>query len=166
MNEVDLLEQRVNELVEEIKKLREKQQEQKVQRWRAKEGEIYWIVTTSGEAGYDREECDNIDDSRYSIGNYFASKQDVEQHIKNLKTKQKLKDLALELNKGKEMDWEDSRQCKHIIVYDKNHHKLGLGGSYCVMEMGQVYCLDNDFLKKALTVIGEEDLIDLIKSGV
>lgn len=167
MNEVDLLEQRVNELIEEIKQLKEKQAEKKeLLRWRANEDEKYWCIVESGNVAEYTENGHIVDNFNYSKGNYFKSKEEAEQLLKNLITKQKLKDLALELNKGKEIDWGNPDQLKYGIVYDFYNNKLDVLNTWSSYSTGEVYCLRSDFLEIAKERIGVTDLIYLIKSGV
>jgi hypothetical protein len=97
---------------------------------------------------------------------YFKSEQEADQYLENLNTKDKLKQLADELNGGKVIDWLDEAQNKYVIVLEVYTNKLKrwtIGG---IQQSGQIYCLDKDFKQKAIKRIGEQRLIDMIRSGV
>lgn len=171
-SELALLEKRIEDVVEAVKAVRAKvdkalnEQEKSVKRWRANEEENYWCVDESGIAVKYTENGHTVDNFNYVKGNYFKSKEEAEQYLKNLKTKQKLKDLALKLNNGREIDWTNAHQNKYFIRYDYTFNELMQGYNMQQVCSGNVYCLDVDFLKSALTVIYQDDLINLIKSGV
>lgn len=169
MNELELLEQAANDLVEKIKELKTKQKEKQqepVKRWRANEEENYWCINEPGDTVEYTESGHAIDDFNYVKGNYFKSKEEAEQYLKNLITKQKLKDLALKLNNGKEIDWSDMEQTKFFIVLNCTKDYLEQNHTYRICDAGQVYCLDRGFLTTAIMEIGKDNLINLIKSGV
>jgi len=169
MNEFELLEQAANDLVKRIKELRTKQtekQEKSVTRWRGNEGDRYWYVDDTDEVTYSYEENLGTDDFRYCTGNYFETEHECEQYFKNLKTKQELKDLALKLNNGKEIDWSDTEQTKFFIVLNCTKDYLEQNHTYIICDVGQVHCLDRGFLTEAIMEIGKDNLINVIKSGV
>lgn len=100
----------------------------------------------------------------FNTGNCFKSEQEAEEYKENLLTKQQLKDLALELNNGVEIDWENENQKKYYLEY--GCYSLDYDITYSYINLGQIYCLNEDFLKIAKDRIGEEKIIKLIKSGV
>lgn len=102
---------------------------------------------------------------RFNTGNCFKTKQEAEEYKENLLTKQALKDLALELNNGVEIDWENASQQKFSILSECQHFLLQ---ECCISysALGQVFCLDKNFLTIAKDRIGEEKLIKLIKFGL
>lgn len=159
LNEINELKQKLKELENKAQNL----QENEYKRWRASEDENYWYVASNGDIYDDCEYYEEPDNFRYSIGNYFRTQQEAQEYKENLITKQKLKDLALRLNKGVEIDWnKDDCYCIYL------DYKQGLqqeGESFYV-DLGNVYCLDENFLDIAIQEIGEEALIKLIKSGV
>lgn len=108
---------------------------------------------------------DDEDIFRFNIGNCFKTEQEVEEYKENLLTKQALKDLALELNNGVEIDWDDYKLTKYCI-FISCVDVLYLHSVNSNKHLGQVYCYDKDFLTIAKDRIGEEKLIKLIKSGV
>ena len=78
-----------------------------------------------------------------------------------MKTYTQLKDLALRLNKGEKIDWTNDDQVKYYI--DHETMKLDYSSSWLYQNIGQIYCLDKEFLNKAIEEIGEEDLKKLFE---
>lgn len=75
-----------------------------------------------------------------------------------------LKDLALRLNNGEKIDWENDNRAKWHICY-KNGTALGFDDNYtcALQDLGQIYCLDKNFLEIAKKEIGEENLKKLFE---
>lgn len=131
-------------------------------------GEKYFCLFTDGIV---REQTwlDNIDDLfRFNSGNCFKTEQEGLDFKENILTKQALKDLALELNEGKQIDWHNSNQHKYRIHLDYDYGKsyVSLDPMSTIRDLGQVFCLNKDFLTIAKFRIGEEKLIKLIEAGV
>jgi hypothetical protein len=74
--------------------------------------------------------------------------------------------LADELNGEEVIDWEDEEQRKFYIFYNHMSSSLGLGLNPNNRYEGITYCLDPNFINKAVKKIGEEKLIEMLKSGV
>lgn len=165
-----------NEILNEIKKLKQKLkelenkaqnlQENEYKRWRA-EGEVkYYCLSRGGGIEQYIDSKQPIDNFLYSIGNYFKTSEEVEEYKENLITKQKLKDLALRLNKNQEFNWEDCSQDKFFIAFCHEENDLKQYHNITLQNLNQIYCLDAEFLYIAKQEIGKEALIKLIKSGV
>lgn len=162
----------VNDLRDELEILKSKfdklepKEENKYKRWRADEGKEYYFINSIGDVTSNIDNGTEVSTFRYMVGNYFKTEEEAKEYIENLKTKQELKDLALELNKGQKIDWEDKHCNKYYIYYDGVDDVLNIDEANIFQDLGQVYCLDEDFLKIAIERIGEQRLIKLIKSGV
>lgn len=140
-------------------------------RWQPPTGTIYFYLIDDGRTDFMYWGNDNVDLFHFNTGNCFKSEQEAIDFKENLLTKQQLKDLALELNNGVEIDWDDYTQSKFSIFYNgyrdtQNTQKLKLDSADWYTELGQVYCLDETFLEIAKERIGEEKIIKLIESGV
>ena len=72
-----------------------------------------------------------------------------------------LKDLALRLNEGEKIDWANSNQYKYNIYYEPGG--LATTDAYCYQDIGQIYCLDSNFLNIAKREISEENLKKIFK---
>ena len=69
-----------------------------------------------------------------------------------------LMDLAEELNNGEKIDWNDFDQCKYLISYNNKNKKLEIDNVLKIQDIGQIYCLYDNFLDKAKKRIGEDRL--------
>ena len=136
------------------------------ERWRSKKpgGEFYYLNDGYVDKNFDYQRGDST--ALYDTGNYFETEQEAKDYRDNLITKQQLKDLALKLNKGVAIDWDNLEQNKYSILYGSISQSLTLEKTRGLQNLGQVYCLNKVFLERAKKEIGEEKLIKLIKSGV
>ena len=171
MNNKEQLQKQADKLQEELDKLKQQIEEcDKEQNTdRANVGEPYYYIDDVICMPIISSEDDGlIDDSRYEIGNYFKTEVEAKQHIKNLKTKMKLKRLAERLNNGVEIDWSNSSQRKFYLMADLYYRDdIELKQNHCLwIKASTIYCLDEDFLEIAKKEIGEQALIDYLKSGV
>lgn len=165
-NKIKALEKQLEELKKEVNSPKFEGVKKGV-RWQPPTGTIYFYLIDDGRTDFMYWGNDNVDLFHFNTGNCFKSEQEALDYRENLLTKQQLKDLALELNNGVEIDWENGAQTKFSIYYQGHHvQELRLDSSDFYTEIGQVYCLDAIFLETAKDRIGEEKLIKLIESGV
>ena len=163
-NKIEALEKQLEKLKKEVNSP-EFEGIKKGVRQKPEDGEEYLFIDSFGEI-YHNDWCGDYQDLfRYNTGNCFKTEQEALDYKENLLTKQALKDLALELNNGVEIDWHDFYQEKYRIFSVGNAY---LESDYTGQntDIGQVYCLDENFLTIAKDRIGEEKLIKLIKSGI
>ena len=171
MNKQEILEQ-IDELKQKIEVLEKKVNSlefegiKKSVRQMPEYEEKYFFVDSCGSIDYQFWEETKTDLFRFNTGNCFKTKQEAIDFKENLLTKQQLKDLALELNNGVEIDWEDDNELKFYINFCRFQQDLCLHNKISYPDIGQVYCLNENFLTVAKERIGEEKLIKLIKSGV
>ena len=169
MNEIKKLKEKQEELKKEIEKLGTRikeleEQEKKCKRWRASRNGKYWHITPSASAivNYTIEINDDQDNRSYETGNYFRTEEEAKKMVEKIKIYTQLKDLALRLNKGREVNWDDYKQAKWHIYYDHNNDLTTIG-NYSYQDLGQIYCLDKNFLEIAKQEIGEKNLKKLFK---
>lgn len=153
------LEQKYEELGKEIEKLKN---EKKGKRWKPDCGEEYYVGLFGSVCKLKWNNCPE-DNYLYSQGNCFKTRHEAEEHLENLKTKAELRALAEELNGDEVIDWNDGEQWKYCIFYTS---RIASDERCTCQSQGAIYCLDPDFLDKAIKRIGEERLIKMIKSGV
>lgn len=168
MNEIKKLKEKQEKLKKEIEKLEMqikelKEQKKKCKRWRAKENELYWFISPNGVAYHTMELNDSSDRRSYEIGNYFRTEEEAEKMVEKIKIYTRLKDLALRLNKGETICWNDLKQSKYSITRDVETNELVGTSIYCYQDIGQIYCLDSNFLNIAKREIGEKNLRKLFK---
>ena len=170
MNEIEKLKEKQEELKKEIEKLGTQikgleEQEKKCKRWRASRNGKYWHITPSASAivNYTIEINDDQDNRSYETGNYFRTEEEAEKVVEKIKIYTQLKDLALRLNEGREVDWKNEKQNKYYIYFNHAEMKLSLLTGCLYQDLGQIYCLDENFFKIAKQEIGEENLKKLFK---
>lgn len=170
MNKQQILEQ-IDELKQKIKELEKEVNSpefegiKKGARQKPKDGEVYFFLDSYGNRIWTKWHNNVQDLFRFNTGNCFKTNKEAIDYKENLLTKQALKDLALELNNGVEIDWDNYKLTKYCI-FISCVDVLYLHSINSNKHLGQVYCYDKDFLTIAKDRIGEEKLIKLIKSGV
>ena len=153
---VDKFNAEADELFKKVKELEKKE----IGRWRAEEREEYWIIEGGNLYNWMETNGSN-DDFRYKTRNYFKTGEEAEKHLEKINTYYELMDLAEELNNGEEIDWENSVQNKYYIIFVDNGLYLDW---WCKKKiLGNIYCLNENFLEIAKERIGEERLIKLFK---
>lgn len=168
MNEIKRLKEKQEELKKEIEKLGTQikgleEQEKKCKRWRAKKNELYWFISSAVTVSSSREENDPVDETRYRIGNYYKTREEAKEAIEKMKIYMQLKDLALRLNKGEKIDWDNSTSAKWSIGLSNSNNALQCCYAYKGQDVGQIYCLDSNFFDIAKQEIGEENLRKLFE---
>ena len=171
MNEIEKLKEKQEELKRELEELDTQIKELKEQneikedykRWRTQEGKSYWYIDSDCEAFKEFERNDDYDNARYEIGNYFRTKEEAKKVVEKIKIYTRLKDLALRLNKGEKIDWDNSTSAKWSIGLSNSNNALQCCYAYKGQDVGQIYCLDPDFLNIAKQEIGEDNLKKLFE---
>ena len=159
MDNLEEIKKELSELQSKVAKLEdESKEEKKGKRWRARRNNRYFYVDKYGKADDTLEINDREDDFRYKTRNYFKTEEEAEEYKEVMNTYYDLMDLAEELNKGSKIDWNDNQQCKYTIYYDFEDNFLNRNNAYVCKEFGQIYCLDGDFVEKAIEKIGEDRL--------
>ncbi len=158
------LEEKQAEILKEIEELKKGQETFK--RYRAEKDKYYRSINFDGNIIYIKEINAASDNYRYITGNYFETTEEAEIHIQNLITYQQLKDIALRLNNGQDINQGDYYKDKYYIYYDKEKEEFLLDFDCTAQSLNVVYCLDENFLNVALSEIGEEKLKQLLKWGI
>lgn len=159
-NKLDELKKKYEELGKEIKRL------EIGERWRGEKGNIYYYIDDDGYIYASNENKDSIDDYRYKTRNYFKTEEEAQAYLDNINTYYELMDLAEELNNGEEINWDNNNQVKYLLVYDFYEKKIKESLTFRIKDLGQIYCLDKNFLEKAIERIGKEKLEKLFKNSM
>ena len=140
---------RIEEKIKELEKVNTK-------RWRAKEDEEFYYLDIDGQVNSCTDYHDYEEDGQYEIGNYFKTEEEAYTAADKIKLYAKLNDIATRLNAGEKIDWTNKDQTKYSIRMKGNTLFQDFNGKYrCI---GQIYCLDSNFLSVALDEIGENNL--------
>jgi hypothetical protein len=159
MNNLEELKQELKKLENKINEL-ENKGNNNYKRPRYKD---YYCLIDTGGIAYVKNQNDEIDDFRFKIGNYFKIEESIENHKEKLLIEQELKDIARELNKGKEIDWKDDSKDKFCISYDFYESRITYNFNSSVKIQGIIYCLDKNFKDVAIERIGQERLTRYLK---
>jgi hypothetical protein len=163
-SEVSGLMQENCSLKRKLEKLQGEKDRVENKKWQPKPNDAYWYIGDDGEIFTDIG-ADISTDWRLSQGNVFATEEQAEQYLENLKTKAELRKLADELNGDRVIDWENSHQDKYYLIYYPMTEHIE-GALADDISCGNIYCIDSDFMEKAIERIGEQRLMDMIKAGV
>ena len=157
--EIEELENKIKELSKELNKLKENRNK----RWRANKDEFYYRI--NGYQALDVLQETNVifDKYQYEMGNYFKTEEQAKEYLKKIKIYMQLKDLALRLNNGEKIDWNNEDQIKYFIYYKYNDNEIYQDVWRTIQELGQIYCLNETFLNIAKNEIGEDNLKLLFK---
>ena len=159
MNKLEELEKKYEELGKEIEKLKS----QSGERCRADFGCEYWYIDDGGDIISDDDNDWGCDEHRFNIGNYFKTEEEALKYVDKILIYNKLKDLAERLNDGETINWNDSNQQKWRIYFDTSAKRLDYEYNLTYKCLAEIYCLNPDFLDRALEEIGEEDLMKLFQ---
>lgn len=159
MENLEELKKKYEELGKEIERL----ENQSDVNWRAGYGEYFYRINSNGDIVSCSENDSGYDNTLYSFGNYFRTARKAQERREKIKIYVKLKRLAEKLNNGQKIDWNNLEQTKYCIYFFEKPNELKLEYTANGQDIGQIYCLDEDFLEKAKQEIGEENLLKLFK---
>ena len=157
MDNLEDLKKQISDLQSKVDKI-ENESKKENKRWRARINNPYFYVDDFGEVDGCHEYNEYGDNYRYKTRNYFKSEEEAEEYQEIMNTYYDLMDLAEELNKGSKIDWNDEDQCKYSFYYKYDCDSFETLFAHSYKNSGQIYCLDEDFLKKAIKKIGEDKL--------
>lgn len=137
----------LNRVTAEIERIEKGQQG----RWKPEKYDEYWCIEGSGRVANNIYQNGDYNTGCYKIHNCFKTKEEAQARTDKIKIYWRLYDLAERLNKGEKIDWKNPNQTKYYITaYIKG---LFTTLTYCVEGIGEIYCLDSQFLDKALEEI-------------
>ena len=164
MDNLEELKKQISELQSKVTKLEnesKKENKKENKRWRAEINDTYFYINDVGYVDVSHENNDSFDKYRFKTRNYFKTEEEEEEYQEVMITYYNLMDLAEELNKGRKIDWNDEDQCKYSFYYKYDCDSFETLFAHSYKNSGQIYCLDEDFLKKAIKKIGEDKLTKL-----
>ena len=165
MNNLEELKQELKKIENKINELENKVIEEinKYKRKRCENGERYWFLNSLGEAELASDYNGDEDDFSYNIGNYFETEEQAKNYKEKLLIEQELRDIARELNKGEEIDWEEKEEYKYYLYYNFVNNEINYRSYTIIKLQGIIYCLNENFKDVAIKRIGEERLTKYLK---
>lgn len=100
--------------------------EPEYKRWRASRGDEYFYLQDTGIIGSDKEIGVLCDDLRYSLGNYFETRDEADAYLDYLKALAVVRDDA----EGFKPDWLDGEQAKVYVGYSHYKEDLSIGEAW------------------------------------
>lgn len=136
---------------------------------KVKDGEKYFYISERGSIYCNFTDTIYTGEMYFEMGNYYFSKEEAEKEVEKMKIRAKLKRLAERLNfetTGKKEitkeEWKDDDITKVVIAYDFGDDVFKNDANW-TYKRDDIYCLDEEFLEKAIEEIGEDELEKLFK---
>ena len=122
-------------------------------RWRAKQGDGYYLISAVGSIHYYNENEATMDGLHYDIGNYFKTEKEAEFEIERLKVIAELKEWATPIS---EFDWKDYTQEKYVIILENNYLRADF---FYSLQICGLYFESREIAEYAIKAVGEERII-------
>lgn len=153
------LENQISNLQTELEKLKQaeeeknKEEKNKLKPWRAEEGDNYYYINSNGEVFSDVDGRFGIDDSQYTFGNYYRSRELAEQDAKELKLRNRIRQLRDVLCENYEYN-----PCKDnwYIVFYTITAEYGIGKTFATKEIGQIYFDTQEHAQQVCDILNAE----------
>lgn len=127
-------------------------------RWRAKKGDYYYFIVLGGTVRVAKEEEEELDNQRYTISNYFKTREEAEFEVERLKVIAELREWATPVD---EFDWSNATENKyHIHLKNDTAEKFWLvvdaWGKY---QFSDLAFASEKIAREAIEAVGEERII-------
>ena len=155
------------EILSEIKKTKEhlanmeKILKEYSERWKPNSCDAYYYIDAFGNVLSQIETGHYSDSAFWKSYNCFKTREQAELEAEKILVRRMLEDIARRLNKGKKIDWNNSKQPKYCIELYFNN--IVTNFYYGHKTQGTVYCLDENFKDVAIQEIGEQRLTAYLK---
>lgn len=127
------------------------------ERWKPEYDKSYWFINPMGQAEITCNTGSTFHKLTAEYYNCFQTREQAETEIEKILIRRQLEDIARRLNKGKNLDWNNSSQCKYYLYLWLGEELEQHIASVRLLQ-GVTYCLDENFLDVAIQEIGEERL--------
>lgn len=145
------------------KKLAELENSKKYGWWKPEDEEDYFLLDIDLAVSVDTFDVTNIDEERHEALNYFKTEKEAKLEQLQIVIRRKIQDIALRLNKGRKINWDDCSQEKYrsCIYYDPQMGVLSVSAAVTCNKQDFYHpiCLDKNFAK----VVSKELKDDLEK---
>lgn len=132
------------------KKLAELENSKKYGWWKPEEDQNYYYIDSEGETWSENNAKSGIDTQRLDSFNCFRTIEEAGLEQLQIVIRRKIQDIALRLNKGRKIDWNDYSQEKYksCIYYDPQVEVLSVPTVLCnKQDFYHPICLDENFGK-------------------
>lgn len=144
MNIPERIEALETEFAEKIKALKaEVQAEQEF----PQDGDVYWLINTTGETYWVQWRNTEIDNKRLSFGNAFKTKDEAEFQVEKLKVEAELRKLGKHFENGKS---------NIEFYYDHEFDGIMFNSMKYSQTQGAIYFESEEKAKQAIETVGEE----------
>lgn len=129
-------------------------------KWKPKEKELYFYITSNGDIEFSYYKNKSINDKRRvcKFGNYFKTDEEAEHMVEKLKVIRELQELAFK-DSNKKIIWDDYNQDKYFISYDWLNLEIFIGTTERESSSPfQTYFISKKACEEAITKIGKERL--------
>ena len=138
------------------KKLEELENCTSKKRWKPNLDEKFYYIISDGTIWKNTYTNINMD-CFYDMDNVFKTSEEANERLEYIKTRTQLKDIALRLNNGRKIDWENTEELKYYMYYNIWDNKIQ-SSIMRLFRRDSIYCLDSDFINVALKEIGFDRL--------
>lgn len=149
-SKIEELQKKVDELQKKLNELKEKEKEMEGGVWRPEIGERYFYITPIGEIFCDWNNGLYADNARFSIGNVFKTKEEVEFAVEKLKVLAELKVFA----EQKDRKW-DGKNRHWDIVYESTLDRVQTVNWLSCRTNG-IHFESEEKAQQAIDLIGED----------
>jgi len=157
MNKEEQLKE-IQELRDRLQKLEKELNKPEIYgRKRADTGDHYYCLCPNGDISNFIDGREYYDSNVFKIGNYYSTKEEAELALEVKIIETELSDLALELNKGEKIDWENNNK-KYSLYFGTLTKNIQVD-DYSKVQKAQPYCLHESFKDIAIERIGKDRLI-------
>lgn len=154
--EQDLIKALFDKCCERANKKEEKKSEPKI--WKPECREWYWFIGTDGQINNCEWENDRVDQGRYSMGNCFRTKEEVEFAREKQKIKIELQRFADEHNDPEKLIWDgENEHC--CIRYDIVDRDLTTAYLYASQTINGIYFTSPEIAEDAANKIGTKRIM-------
>lgn len=157
------------EILDEINKTKEhlanmeKMLEKCDEMWKPEKGEMFYYLNSYNIAISETWDASYSDAEHYNIYNCFKTREKAEQEAEKILVRRMLEDIAIRLNKGQKIDWNNHEFYKYSICFNFDKNEIDYLYSASSKEQGVVYCLSNEFYRVAIQEIGKKRLENYLR---
>lgn len=149
-------ENKIKELQDELEQLKAaKIEAEQLKRWKPQDEENYWSVECTGNICSIHWCDDSVDNWIYLTGNCFKTEEEAEEYKKQIEYTARYKNYIEEHSEP--LDWENEKQCKYLVEFTYNGHRITVSDYYALKKQGAIYASSPEIIRNAIKEIGEDN---------